>query len=79
MKILVLSIFFFCLSINLAVAQNASFVKGVIVDDASNIKLANSSISLMKAKDSTLVKFTRAAQDGSFTLNNVAKGKFILL
>ncbi|MDB5121128.1 MAG: TonB-dependent receptor [Sphingobacteriales bacterium] len=79
MKILVFSIFFLCLSINLSVAQNTSSVKGIVVDIASNIKLANSSISILKAKDSTLVKFTRAAQDGSFTISNLTKEKFILL
>ena len=79
MKILVFSIFLFCLSLNFANAQNPSTVKGVVIDVASAIKLANTSISVLKAKDSTLVKFTRAAQDGSFTLTNLSKGKFILL
>ena len=79
MKILIFSLFFYCLSIHTASAQNSSSVKGVVVDVASNIKLVNSSISILRAKDSTLIKFTRAAQDGSFTLNNLSKGKFIVL
>ena len=79
MKLFTLSIFFFLVSIHVSVAQNNFSVKGVIVDVASNIKLINTSVSILNAKDSTLVKFTRAAQDGSFALNNLSKGKFILL
>jgi hypothetical protein len=78
-KVFFISILLFFWCFCYSYAQNTSSVKGVIVENASDIKLANSSISLLKAKDSTLVKFTRAAADGSFMLNNLPRGKFILL
>ncbi|HWZ05067.1 MAG TPA: outer membrane beta-barrel protein [Mucilaginibacter sp.] len=60
-------------------AQNTYSVKGDIVDTAENARLVNASISILNAKDSTLVSFTRAVTNGAFTLGNLHKGKFILL
>ncbi|ASU36383.1 outer membrane beta-barrel family protein [Mucilaginibacter xinganensis] len=60
-------------------AQNLYSVKGSVIDTASNAKLANTSISVLNAKDSTLVSFTRANASGAFTLPNLKKGKLILL
>ncbi|MDR3695255.1 outer membrane beta-barrel family protein [Mucilaginibacter sp.] len=60
-------------------AQNVYSVKGDIVDTAENAKLLNASISVLNAKDSTLVSFTRAAGGGAFSIGNLHKGKFILL
>src|SRR5271165_3710872 len=68
--------FFFSFSL---LAQNSYSVKGIIVDTASKSNLVNTSISVLYAKDSILRKFTRAAADGSFAINNLNKGKFILL
>lgn len=60
-------------------AQNVYSVKGDIVDTTENAKLANASISVLNAKDSTLVSFTRAAAGGAFSIGNLHNGKFILL
>lgn len=60
-------------------AQNQYEVKGLVTDTAASYKMVNSTITLLKAKDSTLVKFTRAGADGAFTLSNLSPGKFILL
>jgi hypothetical protein len=62
-----------------ASAQNPYSVKGTVADTASNSKLINTSISVLNAKDSTLVSFTRADAAGAFTLPNLKKGKLILL
>ncbi|MDB5090784.1 MAG: TonB-dependent receptor [Mucilaginibacter sp.] len=62
-----------------AFAQNPYSVKGSVADTASNSKLANTSISVLNAKDSTLVSFTRANTAGAFTLPDLKKGKLILL
>lgn len=62
-----------------AFAQNQYEVKGLVTDTAASYKMVNSTIALLNAKDSTLVKFTRATADGSFSLNNLSPGKFILL
>ncbi len=60
-------------------AQSSHSVKGAVVDSVSNIKLVNTSISVLNAKDSILCKFTRAAGDGAFSITNLPGGKFILL
>jgi Outer membrane protein beta-barrel family len=60
-------------------AQNTWSIKGAIVDTASNSKLVNTSICVLNAKDSTLVSFTRAGANGAFSIDNLKKGKFILL
>lgn len=60
-------------------AQNPYLIKGSVSDSSSNSKLVNTTISVLNAKDSTLRKFTRAAANGSFTINNLTKGKFILM
>ena len=70
---------FFWLLTSATFAQTAYSVKGSVADTAANIKLINTSISVLNAKDSTLRRFTRAGADGSFTLNGLGKGKFILL
>jgi len=73
-------LFIFCFFFSFSLlAQSTYSVKGVIIDTAANAKLANTSVSVLQAKDSILVKFERAGADGSFTINNLGKGKFILL
>ncbi|MFI5451183.1 outer membrane beta-barrel protein [Pedobacter sp. UC225_61] len=60
-------------------AQNSYSVKGIVADTANNSKLHNATISILNAKDSTLFKYTRASATGSFTINSMKKGNFILL
>ena len=60
-------------------AQNTYSVKGFVADSSSNLKLVNTTISVLNAKDSILRKFTRATENGSFTINKLGKGKFILM
>jgi hypothetical protein len=74
---LLLALFLF-LSSRLS-AQNTYSVSGTVVDTAAKAKLANTSVMILNAKDSTLVIFTRTAKDGSFAAGNLHKGKFILL
>lgn len=61
-----------------ASAQKPS-IKGVITDTSSKQNLANTSISLLRAKDSILVKFTRSNGNGNFVLNNLDTGNYVLL
>src|ERR1700748_3821721 len=79
MKITILPFIFCCLFTFSVSAQNTYSIKGMAVDTFVKAKLVNTSISVLNAKDSTLRKFTRAATDGSFSINNLTKGKFILL
>jgi len=60
-------------------AQSIYGIKGSVADTVAGSKLANTSIAVLNAKDSTLVKFTRATATGSFAINNLRKGKFILM
>ncbi|RZJ88350.1 MAG: carboxypeptidase regulatory-like domain-containing protein, partial [Chryseobacterium sp.] len=60
-------------------AQNRYLVKGSTLDTAGRLKLSNTSISVLNAKDSTLKSFTRTAADGSFEIGKLNKGKYILM
>jgi outer membrane receptor protein involved in Fe transport len=73
-------LFVFCGFLSLSLqAQNTYSVKGSIADTVSNVKLVNTSVSVLNAKDSILRMFTRAGGNGSFSISNLSKGKFILL
>ncbi|QKJ31365.1 TonB-dependent receptor [Mucilaginibacter mali] len=60
-------------------AQSQYSVKGTAIDSAANLRLHNTTIAVLNAKDSTLRAFTRAAANGSFNIGNLNKGKFILM
>lgn len=60
-------------------AQGQYSVRGTVVDTSADLTLLNASVSVLNSKDSTLVRFTRAAADGSFSVNKLHSGKFILL
>lgn len=60
-------------------AQNTYSIRGSAVDTAEKRMLHNTTIMVLNAKDSTLRKFTRAKGDGSFSIDNLAAGKFILV
>jgi hypothetical protein len=79
MKITITALILFCLCTFTALSQTNYSVKGVAVDSVGNIKLLNTTVSILNAKDSTLRKFTRASASGSFSITNLNKGKFILL
>ncbi len=76
LTVLLITILFFTLG---AKAQVAYSVKGTTTDTASKVKLKNATVSVLYAKDSVLNSFTRADANGNFALNNLGKGKFILL
>jgi len=78
MKITISALIILCLSTVSVLAQSTYSVKGSVADTVSNSKLTNTTISVLNAKDSILQNFTRV-HDGNFALNNLKKGKFILL
>ncbi len=59
-------------------AQHAS-VSGTIKDTINKENLGNTVISLLRAKDSVLTTFTRSKRDGSFALNHIDSGRYVLL
>ncbi|MDB5232045.1 MAG: TonB-dependent receptor, partial [Chitinophagaceae bacterium] len=54
-------------------------LNGVIRDTINKTTLSNTSVSLLRAKDSVLYKYTRSKQDGKFELTNIDPGKYILM
>ncbi|TCD12921.1 TonB-dependent receptor [Pedobacter frigidisoli] len=79
MKRLLLSVcFLIFISANVK-AQTPHIIKGRTIDTTSTTLLAGTSIAVLNAKDSTLVKFTRAAENGAFEINGIKNGKYILL
>lgn len=74
--ILLLSCLLFAFS---SYAQTNYAIKGIVADTVAKVKLINTSISVLNAKDSTLVNFARANAAGAFSVNNLKKGKFIVL
>ncbi len=79
MKITILPCLLFLLFAVSAFAQNDHTIKGVIADSVEHVKLRTSSVAVLRAKDSILVKFAYAESDGSFAIAGLKKGKFILL
>jgi len=60
-----------------ASAQNVS-IDGTIMDSVLKKTLTSATVSLANAKDSSLINFTRANDDGFFQFKNIAPGKYLL-
>ena len=60
-----------------AKAQNVT-IDGTIMDSISKKALTAATVSLANAKDSSLINFTRASDDGFFQFKNIAPGKYLL-
>ena len=60
-------------------AQQDFTIKGILTDTTSALFLENGTATLLHAKDSTLVNFSRAKKDGSFSIGNVQAGDYILI
>jgi hypothetical protein len=59
-------------------AQNQYTVNGAVIDNDQSLKLKNASVSVLRSKDSILVKFTRVNPDGRFSIDKLPKGNFFL-
>ena len=69
----------FLLLTTLCTSAQKAILKGVITDTSSKENLVNSTIALLKAKDSTLYKFTRSKEGGLFEIDNLDTGKYVLM
>lgn len=56
-----------------------SSIKGTLRDSTSQVKPANAVISILRQSDSTLVTFSRADKNGSFMVNQLDTGKYVVL
>lgn len=74
-----LLLFIFLFLPALVFSQKQGTVKGTILDSLNNTKLANGRVLVLNAKDSILIQYSRVKSDGSFEINNLTAGKFILL
>lgn len=72
--VLFISVCIFCFT---ASAQQTT-IKGRVFDSSLNKGLAYATVSLVQAKDSTLVTFARADSMGNFKLTNVTAGKYLI-
>jgi Outer membrane protein beta-barrel family/CarboxypepD_reg-like domain len=75
LTLLTAALFSLILSVN---AQNSS-LKGSVTDTLNKQFLQKATISLLRAKDSVLIKFTRTDSKGNFELTNLPAGKAILI
>lgn len=67
-----------CLPFFVLAQKTPATVKGVVYDTATKRGLAYATVSIVNAKDSTLVSFTRADSTGKFKLSSLNKGKYLM-
>ena len=79
MKLIALTLLLSVSCVFLFAQSNPYTVKGKVTDTAASYTMVNSTVTILNQKDSTLVKFSRVNQEGTFQLNNLRAGKFILL
>ncbi|MDB5032011.1 outer membrane beta-barrel protein [Mucilaginibacter sp.] len=78
MKLTTLATIVLCLCAFTSFAQSSYSIRGFTVDTVAKAKLT-ATVTLLDAKDSILVKFTHAADDGSFDMNGLPAGNYLLL
>jgi hypothetical protein len=66
------------LSFSTQAQRSPGTIRGTVTDSISKRGLAYTTISIVNAKDSTLVSFTRADSTGKFKLNALDKGRYLL-
>lgn len=76
-NVTILTVFILCISSYIS-AQNA-VVKGSVNDTLNKQYLHHAVISVLRAKDSVLLKYTRTDTKGNFELTHLNAGKYILL
>lgn len=59
-------------------SQNNTAV-GTLKDTLNKTNLANASVSLLRSKDSVLVKHTRTNSNGNFSFSNITKGNYVIM
>ncbi|MBD2699329.1 TonB-dependent receptor [Spirosoma sp. BT702] len=74
-----LVIIHFALFINTAFAQSTGVIRGAVVDSVSRKPLLEASVSLLSARDSSLVSFGITDGDGKFEFLKVAEGQYRVL
>ena len=65
--------------ISQAVFCQTTSIKGTVRDTVEKKTLSNAVVSLLRTKDSVLIKFTRTDTHGSFSIANLSKGDYIMM
>lgn len=78
-KLLTLFIMFAGMATATTALAQTSTLKGTITDTLNKQNLSNAVISVLRAKDSVLVRFTRTGAAGHFELKNLGTGNYILM
>lgn len=76
-KLILLLTFFIIMSIN-CIAQYAT-ITGSVEDTINRQTVSQASISLLRSKDSVLVKFLRSDSKGNFSFTKVSAGDYIIM
>ncbi|MFK9227160.1 carboxypeptidase regulatory-like domain-containing protein, partial [Escherichia coli] len=65
--------------ITLTAQDRTSVLKGNITDTLNKVPLGNAVITVLRKKDSVMVKFTRSDKEGTFEIKNLPAGQHIIL
>ncbi|UIR55676.1 outer membrane beta-barrel protein [Sphingobacterium sp. SRCM116780] len=60
------------------IEYNNNIINGVIIDTSTNIKLKDVTVIILNNQDSIIKKFTRTQSDGSFLMNRLQYGSYLL-
>ena len=74
-----LSITLFCVLFSLATFAQNSSISGTVKDTTEKKNLALASVSILRAKDSVLVKTVRTSSKGEFSVSSLAVGNYIIM
>ncbi len=78
-RLTLLTVFFFILTKFLAAQSAEGTIKGKVADGGDQKIIDAATVSLLKSKDSSLVKITLTDKEGNFSFDKVAYGKYYLL
>src|SRR5678810_807520 len=66
-------------SVTTAFSQKNGIIKGIAFDTTVRQPISNATVTLMQKKDSALVSFTMADNNGKFELTGIQNGEYRLL
>src|SRR5664279_3242465 len=78
-RLIILSVIFLCISKLLTAQGQEGSISGTVVDGGDQKIIDAATISLFKAKDSSLVKINLADKAGNFLFEHIPFGKYYLL
>ncbi|HEX3023654.1 MAG TPA: TonB-dependent receptor [Chitinophagaceae bacterium] len=78
LKLTFITAFFAATALNSSAQTNSKSIISGLINDSNNKPLANATVSVLKAADSSLVKAALSADDGSFEIASANPGKFLL-